>query len=272
MKKLMSAAYGIIPAKRFFLTMILVICSSIYAAAQDKIITKDAESIDAVILEVNIDDVKYRKADNPEGPVYRILKSDISAIIYSNGSVEVFNESKPEKKQSRNVGNYQGYDDENTITIGILGSGGCRYNPDNPMPITIMNNFYTYNGYTINSETALQIIDSFDPSVGDRFRSGSRMITAGNVLAGIGGGFLGAGLGSLIWAKTDTDIIVSTVFMSIGFIIGIPIALPIYYSGIGNRNAAVNAYNTSLETYSQKPACEIRFGAGNYGIGFTMAF
>lgn len=272
MEKLRSAISGTIRTKQFFLTLIMVFCFSMYADAQDKIITKDAESIDAVILEVNLDDVRYRKADNPEGPVYRILKSDISTIIYGNGYVEVFNESKPEKRQPRNTGHYQMYDDEDAVTIGIIGNGGCRFNPDNPMPITIMNNFYTYNGYTINSETTLQIINSFDPSIGTQFQSGSRMITAGNVLASIGGAFLGAGLGTLIWADTDTEIIVSTIFMSIGFIIGVPVAIPIYYTGIGNRNAAVNSYNSSLEAYSQKPSCEIRFGAGNYGIGFTMAF
>lgn len=256
----------------FFSCTIFFFSSAYTVSAQDKIITKDAESIDAVILEVNLDDVRYRKADNPEGPVYRILKSDISTIIYGNGYVEVFNESKPEKRQPRNTGHYQMYDDEDAVTIGIIGNGGCRFNPDNPMPITIMNNFYTYNGYTINSETTLQIINSFDPSIGTQFQSGSRMITAGNVLASIGGAFLGAGLGTLIWADTDTEIIVSTIFMSIGFIIGVPVAIPIYYTGIGNRNAAVNSYNSSLEAYSQKPSCEIRFGAGNYGIGFTMAF
>lgn len=272
MKKLRSAISGTIRAKQLLFTLILVFCSSMYAGAQDKIITKDAESIDAVILEVNLEDVTYRKADNPEGPVYRILKSDISTIIYGNGHVEVFNISKPEKKPRRNSGHYRTDDDENAVTIGILGSGGCRFNPDNPMPITVMNNFYTYNGYTINSETTLQIINSYDPSIGTQFQSGSRMITAGNVLACIGGAFLGAGLGTLLWADTETDYIVSAVFMSVGFIIGIPVAFPIYYSGIGNRNAAVGAYNSSLETYARKPACEIKFGAGNYGIGFTMAF
>ena len=65
--------------------------------AQDIIVTKNAKRIDAKVTEVNVDNVRYINAKNPDGPVYTILKSDIASILYQNGRVETFAQesSKP---------------------------------------------------------------------------------------------------------------------------------------------------------------------------------
>ena len=69
-----------------------LICAAGYC--QDIIITKESEKIEATVLEVNIDDIKYRRADNPDGPAYTMKKADIASIIYGNGSVEVFDNAQ----------------------------------------------------------------------------------------------------------------------------------------------------------------------------------
>jgi hypothetical protein len=58
--------------------------------AQDVIVTKDAKKINAKVTEINIDDIKYKNFDNQDGPMYTILKSAISSILYQNGTVETF--------------------------------------------------------------------------------------------------------------------------------------------------------------------------------------
>jgi hypothetical protein len=48
-------------------------------------------------------EVKYKKHDSPNGPVFTILKSDIFMIRYENGSKDVFNEmtaNKPAQKST----------------------------------------------------------------------------------------------------------------------------------------------------------------------------
>ncbi len=42
----------------------------------------------AKVLEINQRDVKYKKFDNPDGPLYIIDRKDVSRIIYSNGTVD----------------------------------------------------------------------------------------------------------------------------------------------------------------------------------------
>ena len=56
---------------------------SVYS--QDIITTKKGEDIVAKVLEVNVNEVKYKKYNNPQGPIYLLLKSDILLIRYENG-------------------------------------------------------------------------------------------------------------------------------------------------------------------------------------------
>lgn len=58
--------------------------------SNDIIITKQKEQIQAKVMEIGTDVVKYKRADNIEGPVYSISKSAIVSIMYANGTVDIF--------------------------------------------------------------------------------------------------------------------------------------------------------------------------------------
>ncbi len=60
------------------------------ANAQDLITKKSGEDIQAKILEVNDNDIKYKRWDNPEGPTFTLKKSEILLVRYENGANEVF--------------------------------------------------------------------------------------------------------------------------------------------------------------------------------------
>ena len=78
------------------LASIIVLCISIIAVnAQDVIVKKDGSTILSKILEVNPNDVKYKKFSNPNGPTYTIIKSEIMSINYENGDKDVFNTAQP---------------------------------------------------------------------------------------------------------------------------------------------------------------------------------
>jgi hypothetical protein len=62
------------------------------AVAQDIITTKTGEDILAKIVEVGHTEIKYKKFDNPEGPQFTILKSDVLMIRYENGTKDIFTE------------------------------------------------------------------------------------------------------------------------------------------------------------------------------------
>jgi hypothetical protein len=54
------------------------------------IVKPDGTIIKAKILEVSDESIKYKKADNPDGPTYTASKSSITSINYANGDVEKF--------------------------------------------------------------------------------------------------------------------------------------------------------------------------------------
>jgi hypothetical protein len=59
--------------------------------AYDVILFRNGDEIKAKVEEIGTTEIKYKKIDNPNGPVITVLKSDVFKITYSNGTNEVFN-------------------------------------------------------------------------------------------------------------------------------------------------------------------------------------
>lgn len=68
------------------------------ATAQDVILKRNAEEIQAVVTEIGDTEVKYKKFAAPQGVTYVISKSDIFSITYQNGSKEHF-AAQPKHKE-----------------------------------------------------------------------------------------------------------------------------------------------------------------------------
>ena len=83
-----------------FIVLLWMSCTFIFA--QDIIVTKQSEKIEAKITDVEQDCIKYKKFNYQEGPTYTIKKSEIASIIYQNGDVETFAESSVQP-QSNNT-------------------------------------------------------------------------------------------------------------------------------------------------------------------------
>lgn len=78
--------------KRFLLLITCLLCG-IGVAAQDIILKRNAEEIEALVKEITDTDVKYKKFSNPGGVTYSIRRSEIFSITYENGSTEHFTET-----------------------------------------------------------------------------------------------------------------------------------------------------------------------------------
>ena len=76
--------------KRFLVLVGCFITLTCVCFAQDVIVTRDSRRINALVTQVNVDDVRYKHFDNPNGPTYMLRKSDIVVILYQNGRVETF--------------------------------------------------------------------------------------------------------------------------------------------------------------------------------------
>ena len=83
--------------KYVFLLLALFCFAGSYA--QDVIILKNGDEIEAMVTEVLPDDIKYKKATNLSGPTYTLQKSKIFIIRYQSGDKDVFDKEE-EKDQS----------------------------------------------------------------------------------------------------------------------------------------------------------------------------
>jgi len=80
--------------KRVLLLAVCFVAFFSACLAQDVIVTKDSKKINAKVLEVNVDNIRYKNFDNEDGPIYTMLKSDVVTILYQNGQVDTFEQAK----------------------------------------------------------------------------------------------------------------------------------------------------------------------------------
>lgn len=93
----------------------------------DVILLNNGDEISAKVIEIGINEVKYKKCDNINGPLFTISKNSIFSIKYSNGSKDVF--TNLDKKSSNT--NHQNNNTSNkkigfaiaSLILGILGFG-----------------------------------------------------------------------------------------------------------------------------------------------------
>ena len=85
--------------KKYFSLILSLLCILTVQAA-DVIVLRNSTRIDAKILEVSDTEIKYKKANNLDGPTFTQKVEGISAIIYENGDVTSYADQAPVQAQS----------------------------------------------------------------------------------------------------------------------------------------------------------------------------
>ena len=70
---------------------ILLLFFSVQLSAQDLILLKSTEEINCKVEEVNDVELKYRRADMPDGPLYSVSLDKVFSVKYQSGRIETFN-------------------------------------------------------------------------------------------------------------------------------------------------------------------------------------
>ena len=86
---------------KHILSILFVVSLSATVSAQDIIYTRKITNkpsiswteIKAKVVEIDLKTIVYKKAGNPDGPVYRLHVADVDSIVFENGTVEVFEKS-----------------------------------------------------------------------------------------------------------------------------------------------------------------------------------
>jgi hypothetical protein len=120
---------------------ILVCCLLILnLKAQDTLYLKSGEFVSTKILEISPTQVSYKKFDNMDGPIYKLIPYQITKIKYQNGVVEFFKD-----KELLEV-----YKDNQSIT-------------DNTK-ITVLKGTTYYKGFPISNKGILKLILAYPKS------------------------------------------------------------------------------------------------------------
>jgi hypothetical protein len=77
------------------LVLLLVTFITHQISAQDILIKRNGDQIDTKVLEISINEIKYKRYDNLEGPIISILKTDVFMIKFENGTTETFLQTAP---------------------------------------------------------------------------------------------------------------------------------------------------------------------------------
>lgn len=76
--------------KRVVLLLLAALGGVLTVSAQDLIVKTDRSSIEARVMEITPETVRYKRFSNPDGPTYVLPVGDIEYIRYANGEEERF--------------------------------------------------------------------------------------------------------------------------------------------------------------------------------------
>ena len=94
----------------------------------DLIILNNGDDISVKVVEITSNEIKYKKCDNVNGPIYSIQKSEVFTIRYSNGSKEIIKSTSNSKLENTTNDKSNSNSDKSQIIalllcffIGVLG-------------------------------------------------------------------------------------------------------------------------------------------------------
>lgn len=76
--------------KRFVLLLVAAFFGALGASAQDLIVKTDSTRIEARVLEIAPESIRYKRFSNPEGPTYLLPTAEVCYIRYANGEMEYY--------------------------------------------------------------------------------------------------------------------------------------------------------------------------------------
>ncbi len=158
--------------KIFFLC--IAIALSFTAYSQDIIIKKNGEEVKAKILEIGVTEIKYKRFDFQDGPVYSIGKAEVILVRYENGVNEVITTAPPATSPA-------------PATQAPAAPAPAPVQPENGR---IENNMGTYrqNGRYISKTRVISLLRATnDPEIITLLKKSNASKTTGNVIAlGVG--------------------------------------------------------------------------------------
>lgn len=237
---------------RFIILWMALLIYGSSAIAQDIIVFNDGSVERTKILEINDNEVKYKKWDNLDGPLYSANKSTIMTINYQNGTSEKFFQQKQVEQQQ------------------FATTPDLKYDSDSPSYLRLGDRYLTeeeaikllyYDGESIYEDTWV--------GANKQRNFGKRMLFTG--LGMFIGGSVTLGIGLAVDdGEMDVVSALAIPVASIGFACWIA---GMIVNSIGNYRMSwtLKTYNNDIK-HSNNKTTSLLFGATNNGIGLQLKF
>ena len=265
---------------------LLIIFSVNAIFAQDIIVTKNSEKIEAKISDVEQDCIKYKKYNYQEGPTYTIRKTDIVSIIYQNGDVETFMDKKSNE-----------FDRNDKLATGEFIDGFCSHVSIQSKSL-LGGGTYKYDGYVIGAPiTGLSDIEienkirkgelaffedrdfrnyleKYDPETFRKLKQGHNCTVSAYLLTSLAGIGFCCWIGGILGSSDLRGISNATLWLGVPTLIVGAISIPLWVSGekICNRKVP-EMYNSRYSQQRNSSPVSLNFGAVNGDrIGLSLHF
>lgn len=219
-----------------FTVFLLGILNNVFS--QDIILLKNGEEIKAIVNEIDIHVIKYKKFENPNGPVYNLKKTDVVMITYENGLKDEF--SKQVITEKTNVLN------ENPL---IAKKGIVKQNGKSLTKKEVQS-------FMITNSDALEL-----------YNSGKNLCTSGEIIAGAGLGIIL--IAAVVENKGNFKDNSAAMVGVIGGAACLATSMTVTFTGRSKIKKSVALYNSGIQN---QQSYKIDVGINQNGIAFTMNF
>lgn len=242
--------------------LLVLLCAIVWLSgcAQDIIVTTESERIEAKIIEVYENDVKYKKMNNPDGPIFVIYTSKIDSIIYQNGDVQTFDNT--DTATSDNPAQQQG--------IGVFKVKNVEdivFVPGQELTPNEEGGFY-YGNVELTKTQYIQFLKLNCQDAYKHYQSGEALLWGGY----LGGACVcGIGVGLMLGALTDMNkpvIITGSVLTTAGLIA----AIPLCFIGERKKNEAHTIFNNQCAPQNYSRKLQLNLGVTQNGLGLSLNF
>lgn len=254
----------------------LILCAAFVAMgvyAQDIIVTRNSQRIEAKILEVSSAEIKYKEFNNQDGPTFVLTAAEINTIIYQNGTVKVFDQPVAQPVQQQYAPVYAAQPAQAQPAQNAYGHLAG-------LPITKSDDNYFIGDQRLNEEQYLAFIQANCAEAWESYQKGKGLWKSGWTCFGVGLGFeaVGAmfyGLGvGLSGGRTSSSVylgmgIPGIILLSSGSALLVA-SVPCLIVGGIKKNTSHNVYNERCA--KQQMAVTFGLQASQNGFGLAMKF
>ena len=80
--------------KKGLFTLVLFVSATAFSVAQDVLVLEDGNRLEVILEIITDDEIRYRRFENPAGPLFTKSRKSVTRIEYENGTVEQYGTSK----------------------------------------------------------------------------------------------------------------------------------------------------------------------------------